>query len=117
MRVHGLKRRFGLSLVKWLSIFNLQGECCACCHSPNPGGKRWHTDHDHVTGVVRGILCNACNTTLGRLGDRLQAVEDSTRRFTSYLRCAEPRYARGGDKPADANDRLVPWEPKRKAAA
>lgn len=29
-----------------------------------------------------------------------------------WYKGASARYARGGDKPADASDRLVPWEPK-----
>lgn len=34
-----------------------------------------------------------------------------------WFKGAQPRWARGGDKRADASDRLVPWEPKIAAAA
>jgi hypothetical protein len=110
MRVYGLKRRFKLSLVQWLAIFTLQGERCACCKATS-GGARWHTDHDHQTGAIRGIICVACNTTLGRLGDSLRAVEDATVLLTTYLKGAEAVWQRGGDKPADSSDRLIPWTP------
>ena len=34
-----------------------------------------HTDHDHVTGQWRGMLCSKCNTGLGKLGDSLEGLE------------------------------------------
>lgn len=34
-----------------------------------------------------------------------------------WYTAAKPVYARGGSKPADASDRLVPWEPKRPKVA
>jgi hypothetical protein len=30
-----------------------------------------------------------------------------------WWKSAEPRYQRGGDKPADGDDKLIPWEPKK----
>jgi hypothetical protein len=50
-------------------------------------GRKLHLDHDHVTGRVRGLLCNLCNTGLGALADN----EDLFLRAISYLRgTAEP---------------------------
>jgi hypothetical protein len=47
-----------------------QGGVCASCGANSPGTKRgWHTDHNHSTGVVRGILCGGCNVALGMLGE------------------------------------------------
>jgi hypothetical protein len=31
-------------------------------------------DHDHETGEVRGLLCVQCNSALGKLGDREEAL-------------------------------------------
>jgi hypothetical protein len=86
MYSYGLKRRFKIPLVRWLALFHLQGERCACCRSRDPRGVRWHTDHNHETGEIRGILCCKCNQLLGQLGDNERAVEMWTLRFTSYLR-------------------------------
>lgn len=61
-----LKHRYGIDLVEWTALFLSQGERCAACGDREPGGKgQWHTDHDHGSGVVRSILCSACNLTLG----------------------------------------------------
>jgi hypothetical protein len=51
-------------------MFAAQGYRCAICGADKPGGTgRWHTDHDHVTGTVRGVLCHKCNIGIGMLGD------------------------------------------------
>lgn len=43
----------------------------------NPGctnSSRLHIDHDHETGVVRGMLCSGCNTALGHLAENLERI-------------------------------------------
>lgn len=32
-------------------------------------------DHDHNTGYVRGIICKACNSGLGLLGDSIEGIQ------------------------------------------
>jgi len=44
--------------------------------------------------------------------DLAATVEAPPALMRKWLKAAEPRFTRGGDKPADASDRLVPWEPK-----
>lgn len=39
-------------------------------------------DHDHVTGVFRGRLCDRCNTGLGMFGDNPDTLETAAK----YLR-------------------------------
>ncbi len=43
------------------------GYCKICGKSAE--GKNAHTDHDHETGRLRGLLCQKCNQGLGCFGD------------------------------------------------
>ena len=49
---------------------------CDICGGTRPGGRfnNWHIDHDHATGVVRGVLCAACNTAIGLLGESPERI-------------------------------------------
>lgn len=57
------KNKYGMSTPDWERMFDAQGRACAICLTTNPSG--WHTDHDHVLGHVRAILCANCNLKLG----------------------------------------------------
>jgi len=45
-----------------------QGGGCAVC-GKRPGDVKLHTDHAHLTGECRGLLCWTCNATIGRARD------------------------------------------------
>lgn len=80
-------RKFGLDRAAWSALFVSQGNACAICRStetkPGRGGHpQWHTDHDHATGKVRGILCHSCNTGIGLLRDDAGLLEAAA----AYLR-------------------------------
>jgi len=51
--------RYGLTLEQLDTWLEFQGECCALCgkHLRLP----FHIDHDHDTGVIRGLLHARCN--------------------------------------------------------
>lgn len=49
---------------------------CAICGCPL--ANKFHVDHDHNTGKVRGILCHRCNIRLGGWDDvewRVKAIK------------------------------------------
>lgn len=77
-----LKQRYGITLEQHEKLFEVQGRKCAICLTPDPGVKTsWQTDHCHTTGSVRGILCQPCNTMLGKAQDNTATLA----RAISYL--------------------------------
>jgi hypothetical protein len=53
------------------SIINSNKGLCDICRSDIPGfgRKNLSVDHDHSTGLVRGMLCQKCNIGLGNFND------------------------------------------------
>lgn len=67
-----LLKNYGISLEKFNEMYLKQGGLCAVCNTPETAvrdGKIMNlaVDHDHRTKKVRGLLCGACNTSLGLL--------------------------------------------------
>jgi len=57
-----LRRLYGITLADYESMRDAQkGQCALCGSTPPSGGKGLAVDHDHATGVVRGLLCMVCN--------------------------------------------------------
>lgn len=55
-------RRYGLPKARVLEM--LEQEACEACGEFLDAKK--HFDHRHSDGAVRGVLCERCNTTLGK---------------------------------------------------
>lgn len=53
-------RRYGITTRQYDRLLQLQQGRCAICRRP-PKTRRLHTDHDHATKRVRGLLCMTCN--------------------------------------------------------
>ena len=75
-RDNHLKKRYGLAPEDLERMLRDQdNKCCICGQeiflhgSSVDKNKIAHVDHDHKTGKVRGLLCDSCNTGLGRFRD------------------------------------------------
>jgi len=65
----GTRRKtiYGLSAEHHRRLVEQQNGVCAICKRPSR--RALCVDHCHATRVVRGLLCDKCNTALGLLGD------------------------------------------------
>ena len=77
-RAANLRRNFGMTVAEYDAMHDLQGGVCAVCGEPETIGQttskgvttRWlAVDHCHESGQIRGLLCGACNTGIGKLKD------------------------------------------------
>lgn len=55
--------RFGITLAEYTLVFAAQGGVCAICGN-SPKKTKFPVDHNHKTGVIRGIPCKRCNHDL-----------------------------------------------------
>lgn len=69
-------RTLGISQRDWNKMFEAQKGICALCPSPATAA-----DHDHKTGVIRGLLCGFCNTALNRV-----EIQGWANRAVEYLK-------------------------------
>jgi hypothetical protein len=71
LRLHGgsrhyhLVRRYGIGADQVEAMIRAQGGRCAICKTE----PAVHVDHDHDSGLVRGVLCFNCNGGLGQFKD------------------------------------------------
>jgi len=77
-----LLRTFGSTIEEYEALILEQDNYCAICHQPekqilNGKIKRLAIDHCHTTGKVRGLLCQRCNTGIGRFDDNVVLLKQA----------------------------------------
>lgn len=85
---------YGLLKGEYALLYVFQGGKCALCRRATGASRKLSVDHDHATGLVRGLLCRPCNSLLGHARDKTMFFL----RCIWYLR--RPPYQRmkeGGD--------------------
>lgn len=73
-RASDLRRFYGMTVDDYMALVVAQDGKCAICDAPPKAGKILHVDHDHSTGVVRGLLCGSCNSGLGYFRDDIERL-------------------------------------------
>ena len=86
-RERHLVRKYGVTQANYDAMLSAQGGRCAICHKTQE--RAFDVDHDHTTGVVRGLLCTNCNRMIGHAGDDADRLEAAA----AYLRAIVPQVA------------------------
>lgn len=82
-----LKRLFNITPEEYDAVLEFQEGVCFICGRP-PGKTRLAVDHDHKTGLVRGLVCWQCNAALAKLGD------SAARAYAAYIYLLRPPFTR-----------------------
>jgi len=71
-----VRRTYGLSWPEYLAFYEEQEGHCAICDDFHEllAQNGLVVDHDHATGIVRGLLCTRCNVALGAFGDSIEGL-------------------------------------------
>jgi hypothetical protein len=76
-RSNDILKKYGMTLEDYDSTLASQGGCAICGvkEAKYSNGNRFHIDHCHETGVVRGLLCGHCNVMLGHAKDNITTLQ------------------------------------------
>jgi hypothetical protein len=77
IRFARIRRRYGMNEEQFVAMMERQGNACAICRSKSWGSHGPCIDHDHGSGIVRGLLCDDCNVLLGRAKDSASILRAS----------------------------------------
>lgn len=84
--VKGLQK-YNLTIEDYENMLLKQKGVCAICHQLPKSKNRLHIDHDHDTGLIRGLLCFRCNFGLSYFSENMLVVK----RAAEYLETATER--------------------------
>lgn len=83
-----ISEKFGITVEQYKLMLESQNNLCAICDQPERRMKedqpqRLSIDHCHITGKVRGLLCNNCNILLGFAKDNKAQLKRAIEYLTS----------------------------------
>ncbi len=85
LSVHESLRKLGLTNEQFVLMNEKQNKKCSICgleetrKSRNGGICRLAIDHCHESGKIRGLLCHACNTAIGKFKDNTDLLKSAIR--------------------------------------
>jgi len=76
-----LRSRYNLQWEDYLILLETHNNVCGICKKPETSISRFGTpkrltiDHCHITGRIRGLLCDNCNRGIGHLQDNVSILQ------------------------------------------
>lgn len=103
-----LRRGITLTEEQYAAMLDAQGGLCWLCGRPPSPHQALAPDHDHKTGVVRGLLCHECNRrivgTLDHYGParRTRVIMRLARYYDIHISARDYRAAEQAMREADS---------------
>lgn len=82
-RKNKIKRKFNISEEEYKNIYKRKQQCEICKTTDNKG-KPFCIDHNHGTGIMRGLLCNKCNLGISFFNDDPVISNNMTKYLKKY---------------------------------
>ena len=77
-------KKYGVTIESYDQMLSKQNHSCnICLKHESEFDIRLSVDHCHKTGRVRGLLCQACNTMLGKWKDDKEKFERAAAHLTA----------------------------------
>jgi hypothetical protein len=77
--------KFGLPQGWYTTQYEKQNGSCAICYGQQEGKpKDFAIDHNHSTGQIRGLLCNRCNTSIGKFKEDPEILLNAIKYLKEY---------------------------------
>lgn len=82
MKDYDLKKSYGIDLQEYERMFKEQNGCCLICNTHiseinSKHKKNLCVDHCHISGKIRGLLCDSCNRGLGLFKDNILILNNA----------------------------------------
>lgn len=84
-----LMKEHSLTLEDYFQMLERQKNLCAICSNPPSSNKRLCVDHCHMTNKVRELLCDRCNTTLGKFEENIELFKQAINYLERHKNCTE----------------------------
>lgn len=84
IRLKNRVSRYSISFQYLQEIWDRQDGACAICGVKFKSIDHCKIDHDHSTGLVRGLLCGSCNTGIGLFKDDINLLSGAIKYLTDH---------------------------------